>query len=96
MKCCCAPRAILHVKTDICREYCIMYRAVLLDAYVLRPESSRPVVVSSTHTVYSAINLSRKSLRVFTSNSIRVNHDLIRVPLMSSNYKCETNKKLSN
>ena len=51
-----------------------MYRAVLLDAYVLRPESSRPVVVSSTHTVYSAINLSRKSLRVFTSNDIKTSN----------------------
>ena len=47
-----------------------MYRAVLFDAYVLRPGLSRPAVVSSTHTVYSATNLFRKSLQVFTSLDI--------------------------
>ena len=51
--------------------YCITYRAALFDAYVLRPGLSRPAVVSSTHTVYSAANLSRKSLRVFTSKYIK-------------------------
>ena len=47
-----------------------MYRAALFDAYVLRPGLSQPAVVSSTHTVYSATNLSCKSLRVFTSKII--------------------------
>ena len=47
----------------------IMHRAALFDAYVLRPGLSRPAVVSSTHTVYSATNLFPKSLRVFTGNT---------------------------
>ena len=49
-----------------------MYRAVLFDAYVLRPGLSRPAVVSSIQTVYSATNLSLKYLRVFTTTRLLI------------------------